>query len=216
MKKVLSIFSLLLIILLVSGCNLEIYSEAYLSDIYAFLANPLSDLSIFSTIKLEIMAESTFKEQKNKITEVLKDYFGEVKNVRYEGSNFKSYYVADFELPVISELRDEGMLYLSADKNGNMLFLFNNEIFEELNKRILNEFYQSLDLKDMYINITLINDLRREIDIEVQGVYVNYKPCPYIEKFKLKNREKVIISFSNVLRDYMVENGRAVFAKIYW
>jgi len=38
----------------------------------------------------------------------------------------------------------------------------------------------------------------------------------FLEKIVLKNRQKLVITFSNVLKDYMIREGKVSFVKIYW
>jgi hypothetical protein len=106
---------------------------------------------------------------------------------------------------------------LSFSFNGVSLFIrFNNPLFEELNSIILNNFYQTFDLKDFYIEIVLVNDLKKDVNVELQGVYVNSRPYPFLTRITMKNRDKLIIKFSDVLRDYMAQEGKTVFVKINW
>jgi hypothetical protein len=95
-----------------------------------------------SVLKLEIISKDTFKENKDKITDIIKEYFDNVENVRYEENNLRSYYVADIEIPITKGLEIEDKI-LSFSFNGVSLFIrFNNSLFEELNSIILNDFYQ--------------------------------------------------------------------------
>ena len=92
-----------------------------------------------------------------------------MENVRYEKNNLRSYYVADIEIPITKGLEIEDKI-LSFSFNGVSLFIrFNNSLFEELNSIILNNFYQTFDLKDFSIEIVSVNDLKKDVNVELQG-----------------------------------------------
>ncbi len=204
MKKFVIFSLIILFIIFLSGCELNIASEVYIRDLYDFANDKNIDSTMVkSVLKLEIFSKDTFKENKDKITDIIKEYFDNVENVRYEENNLQSYYVADIEIPITKGLEIEDKI-LSFSFNGVSLFIrFNNPLFEELNSIILNNFYQTFDLKDFSIEIVLVNDLKKDVNVELQGVYVNSRPYPFLTRITMKNRDKLIIKFSDVLRDYM-------------
>jgi len=122
-----------------------------------------------SVLKLEIISKDTFKENKDKITDIIKEYFDNVENVRYEENNLRSYYVADIEIPITKGLEIEDKILSFSFKEGNLFIRFNNSLFEEVNSIILNNFYQTFDLKDFSIEIVLVNDLKKDVNVELQG-----------------------------------------------
>jgi hypothetical protein len=217
MKKFVIFSLIILFFIFLSGCELNIASEVYIRDLYDFANDKNIDSTMVkSVLKLEIISKDTFKENKDKITDIIKEYFDNVENVRYEENNLRSYYVADIEIPITKGLEIEDKI-LSFSFNGVSLFIrFNNSLFEELNSIILNNFYQTFDLKDFSIEIVLVNDLKKDVNVELQGVYVNSRPYPFLTRITMKNRDKLIIKFSDVLRDYMAQEGKTVFVNINW
>lgn len=217
MKKFVIFSLIILFFIFLSGCELNIASEVYIRDLYDFANDKNIDSAMVkSVLKLEIISKDTFKENKDKITDIIKEYFDNVENVRYEENNLRSYYVADIEIPITKGLEIEDKI-LSFSFNGVSLFIrFNNSLFEELNSIILNNFYQTFDLKDFSIEIVLVNDLKKDVNVELQGVYVNSRPYPFLTRITMKNRDKLIIKFSDVLRDYMAQEGKTVFVNINW
>jgi len=217
MKKFVIFSLIILFFIFLSGCELNIASEVYIRDLYDFANDKNIDSTMVkSVLKMEIISKDTFKENKDKITDIIKEYFDNVENVRYEENNLRSYYVADIEIPITKGLEIEDKI-LSFSFNGVSLFIrFNNSLFEELNSIILNNFYQTFDLKDFSIEIVLVNDLKKDVNVELQGVYVNSRPYPFLTRITMKNRDKLIIKFSDVLRDYMAQEGKTVFVNINW
>ena len=217
MKKFVIFSLIILFFIFLSGCELNIASEVYIRDLYDFANDKNIDSTMVkSVLKMEIISKDTFKENKDKITDIIKEYFDNVENVRYEEDNLRSYYVADIEIPITKGLEIEDKI-LSFSFNGVSFFIrFNNSLFEELNSIILNNFYQTFDLKDFSIEIVLVNDLKKDVNVELQGVYVNSRPYPFLTRITMKNRDKLIIKFSDVLRDYMAQEGKTVFVNINW
>jgi hypothetical protein len=170
MKKFVIFSLIILFFFFLSGCELNIASEVYIRDLYD-IANDknIDSAMVKSVLKLEIISKDTFKGNKDKITNIIKEYFDNVENVRYEENNLRSYYVADIEIPITKGLEIEDKI-LSFSFNGVSLFIrFNNSLFEELNSIILNNFYQTFDLKDFSIEIVLVNDLKKDVNVELQG-----------------------------------------------
>jgi hypothetical protein len=69
----------------------------------------------------------------------------------------------------------------------------------------------------MSITLTFVNDLKKPIKVVVAGaVYVNNEHYPFSQEFTLKPREKLKITFTDVLRDYLTKRGSTPILKIYW
>lgn len=222
MRKVILVSFILIFLIVLSEAKLELHPEIYLRDLYDFTTGSFVNMNIQATIRLEMLGayEKEFNEKKDGITQILTSYFDEIKNIRYEEDRTRviltGYYVADVEIPVsTNESLKNRIFMISSQRDGSLIMVFNREIFEGLSKKIA-EKNVYLKLEDMVIQVTLINDLRKDVDIEVQGVYANNKPYPFTKKFTLKHREKLVITFSNVLRDYMVEEGKTTFVRVYW
>uniref|UniRef100_A0A7C4NVW5 Uncharacterized protein n=1 Tax=Thermodesulfobacterium geofontis TaxID=1295609 RepID=A0A7C4NVW5_9BACT len=135
MKKFLLISLVLFSMFFLAGCNFEMNSEIYLSDVYGLLENPELSLFVPTTIKLEIVSEDNFKQYKDRITDILSDYFGEVSNIRYEEENLSGFYVGDIEVPLLLEKSLESIVSFSVDKVGNLIMNFDEENFNVLDKK---------------------------------------------------------------------------------
>uniref|UniRef100_A0A7C3RIR8 DUF7424 domain-containing protein n=1 Tax=Dictyoglomus thermophilum TaxID=14 RepID=A0A7C3RIR8_DICTH len=217
MKKLIMVSLIICLFITLSGCKLDISSDIYLSDLYDFVNDSKTDMIwVNSVLRLEIVSKNTFKENKDEITSVLEEYFDNVENVRYEENSLQSFYVADIEIPLTKSEEVEDRVISFSFKDDNLYVNFNNSLFEGLNSSIFNKFYQSIEINDLSIEVMLINDLKRDVSIELQGVYVNLKPYPFLKKLTMKNRDKMMIRFSNVLRDYVAQEGKTAFVKIVW
>ncbi|MGB4187368.1 MAG: hypothetical protein WBK33_06090, partial [Limnochordia bacterium] len=83
---------------------------------------------------------------------------------------------------------------------------FNQQRFKELSDIVQEEFWQALSAKDFTLMLDLSNDLRENVVVAVEGVYVNQKPILYTAEFTLARREGLDIRLSDVMHDYLYEH----------
>lgn len=220
-RKVMYLILVFAFIIFLSGCNTIFSPEIYVSDLLA-LKNEEDDIVYISSIlKLEVISKESYTENKDKITKILQKYFGEISKVSYKSENFKSFYEAELEVLSRKSLNRnplEGGIFgfrVREDNSSIVLAIsFNARLFKQLKDEIFNEFYQTVNTDDLEIKITLINDLRNNVKIVTQGVYLGGHPCPFGVSYTLKRREKIDIIFSNVLRDYLVNSEEVEFLSI--
>jgi len=223
MKKLwLLAVTLILFILFLQGCKFSLSPEVYVSDLLDLKGGAGNSINIPTTIKLEVISKDSFTENKDQITMILQDYFGKVSKVSYEQDGFNNYYVAQVNIPAVKEQKQEkGLGYaiflirLVDDKEGVRLVLsFNKSVFNSLRDRIFKEFSQTISADDMSLDINLVNDLKNDITLDVQSVYIDKYPYPFRSRYLLGRREKINIVFSDVLRDYLIRSGDAEFVYI--
>lgn len=220
LRVFLLIVFLVLSVLFLQGCDLSLSPEVYVSDLLDLKEGTSSSISVPSIIKLQVISKDSYTENRDRITMILQDYFGKVSRVSYAEDGFNSYYVAQINIPVVKGQKlEKGLGYamflinVLDDKEGIKLILtFNNTIFNSLKDRIFKEFSQTISADTIALDINLINDLKNDVTLEAQGVYIDKYPCPFRSRYVLGRREKVNIAFSNVLRDYLIKSGSAEFA----
>ncbi|MGC8718255.1 MAG: DUF7424 family protein, partial [bacterium] len=127
------------------------------------------------------------------------------------------FYVAEVNIPAVKNSSDLGTSLFSINvandkKRIKVTLNFNKSTFNRLKDRLSREFFQTLDPEDMSLDITLINDLKNEVTLEAQVVYLDKNPYPFKSNYTLGRRGKVNIVFSDVLRDYLVRSGCVEFA----
>lgn len=211
---------LLLSMIFLQGCNLSLSPEIYVSDILDLKEGKSALITVPSIIKLQVISETSYIENRDRITMILQDYFGKVSRVSYEEKRFESYYVAQVNIPLVKDQKQEKSLSYAMflinildDKEGVKLVLtFNNSVFKSLKDRIYKEFSQTISTDTMSLDINLINDLKNNVTLEIQGVYIDQYPYPFRSKYTLDRKEKVNIVFSNVLKDYLIRSGSVEFA----
>jgi hypothetical protein len=214
------VFTLMLSVLFLQGCKFSLSPEVYVSDLLDLKDGKNNVVSAPSIIKLEITSKEAFEEDKDKITAILRDYFGKVSKVSYkEEDGFNSFYVAEVNISAVKNSSDLGTSLFSINvandkKRIKVTLNFNRSTFNRLKDRLSREFFQTLDPEDMSLDITLVNDLKNDVTLEVQGVYLDKNPYPFRSNYTLGRREKVNIVFSNVLRDYLIKSGDVEFVYI--
>ncbi|MFN6991306.1 MAG: hypothetical protein ACK4MM_01150 [Fervidobacterium sp.] len=222
MKKLVKFILLCLAIsftLVLSGCGFKTDFEIYLSDLYTYLTGGGEEVFIPITLSIDVGSEDGYNTNKYILTQILSKYFGEVENIRYEqdSSNFivTHYYVCTVNVPITAEPEGK-VISLTVNKNGEVSINFDSELFEALNDEASEYFEYRLSSKESKFIVLLINDMKKEITLEFQGVYVNDEPYPFSNKVVLKNRGKLKIGVSELLRDYLIKQGSAKFMKVYW
>lgn len=202
------------LLLLLSACESKIAVEVYLRDIYDCIEASSCVFSAYGTFWAELN-ESDYQKYKDFATEILRKYFASVDNVRYENSG----YVANVEITT----NPQHIFYFSVQKSGTLFLHFNDAKFDSLNSELHDlsqkESYLSYSLSpsQMSIKITFINDLRKTVTVETTGaMYVDDQECPFPEKFMLRMNQRLSITFSNVLRDYLTKRGSAPVLKVYF
>jgi len=220
--KYLILFIILASVAFLSGCKIHFSTEVYVSDLLALKNGEEDIIYIPSTLKLQVISEESYLESKDKITRILKKYFGELDRVSYESNNFESFYVAQLEV-IAREGSGKGtpvegglFSFRVREDNKNIVLAvrFNNRLFKQLENEFFKEFSQTVDTKELHLSITMINDLRNDVKLVAQGVYMGGYPCPFGASYTLKRREKIDIVFSDVLRDYLVNSEDVEFANI--
>ncbi|MCX7914471.1 MAG: hypothetical protein N2511_07790, partial [Thermodesulfovibrionales bacterium] len=211
---------LILSVLFLQGCDLLLSPEVYVSDLIDLKEGTSTLISVPTIIKLQVISKDSYTENRDRITMILQDYFGRVSRVSYEEDGFNSYYVAQVNLPVVKDQKlEKGLSYamflinVLEDKEGiKLALIFNSTIFNSLKDRVFKEFSQTISVDEIALDINLVNDLKNDVTLEAQGVYLDKYPCPFRSRYVLGRREKVNIAFSNVLRDYLIKSGSAEFA----
>jgi len=210
------VFTLMLSVLFLQGCKFSLSPEVYVSDLLDLKGELIT---IPTTVKLEVISKDSFTESKDRITMILQDYFGKVSKVSYEQDGFNSYYVAQVDIPIVKDQNQEKelgytifLIRLVDNKEGiGLVLTFNRPLFNSLKDRIFKEFSQTISAEDMSLDITLVNDLKNDVNLEAQGVYLDKNPYPFMSNYTLGRREKVNIVFSDVLRDYLIKSGDVEF-----
>jgi len=217
-KTIIIILAVSLLIILIS-CNIEFTGEAYVQDLIDVATNPNEILYTIAKFAFE----SPGSDNQQQLIEFMKNNFREAKNFHTESKGMDTFIVSDIKVPVlslaqISKLKGDDLLAIvvSPEKVSILRFglYMDNQKFGKIQDYVKEEYWQTLSTSDFSISLRINNDARTIAKLILADVYVDQKPILFTQDFILSRRDTVTIRFSDVLRDYIHENGYALFGKI--
>ncbi len=219
-KVMRSLFSLSAIagaLIVVAGCELDITSDVYVSDLRDVATNNTEGLTTPATIAIQIPSMDKCDEYSEKLIEIMRGILLEFTPKTCERDGMTSYLLSDTQVPLLGSeksWRQSSSLFgilAEAQDDGDILVTVanNSDKFRVLNERVDGEFHQSIDLAESEIILVLNNDEREPITYLVGGVFLNGQPIYYDEEFSLKRRHTAEIKLSNVGAAYLEKNEYA-------
>ena len=215
---ILLITGFLILVLLVS-CKMELGTRIYIADLSDLINSEEENFYIKAIIEFEILSEDKF----NETLVFLKKYFKKVENPKIVDRNFDTFLNAEIELPIVKSQKYEfsptndllNITLEATNENTMELGLYiNKTLFHEIKEYISEEYWQTIDIEDMTIYLFINNDLRQKVSVDLHHVYVNNKAVLGQKDIKLARRDEINIKISDLLRDYIYENGFAYFINI--
>ena len=214
---------ILLVILIASSffysCQMEFYPSLKISEIIALCDS--KDKKPYMTdivIQVQVSSDKDFDEHKDKITEILSNYFTEVTNVRTKSRDMLTFYVADAKIPVyisnnISENASDKILINAVNtKNTYRIGLsIGKNFLSNLNSSIPDNFYQSFEIKDLAFTFNIINDTENNLTVKTYSVYIDNVATPFASEMSVEPNANYAIRLSEIYRDYIGSNGKGVF-----
>lgn len=206
MSRMIEVVLILCVVLFLAGCDGDVTADLYVQDILE-----AAEGEVLYT-KATLVFESPGESGADLAEQIVRTFFRNAGNFRTQQRDMFDYTAADFELPVV-RLADyvpgEDILTLVVEPfDGGIAFglAFNQQRFKELSDIVQEEFWQALSAKDFMLMLDLSNDLRENVVVAVEGVYVNQKPILYTAEFTLARREGLDIRLSDVMHDYLYEH----------
>jgi len=220
MLKPVAFITLSLLIFSVA-CDIEIQPELKVSDIIETCnGKGETALTTNAVIRFEISGKETFEENKDQITEILGNYFTDIKHVRLENADFKSYYAADAKFPIYAAAKEpenkDSMIFISADKKDDVYRIslnIGNGFISHLNRNIPDSFMQKYSIRDLSFDFKLSNDTKQKITTKVHSSYIDGKASPFTSETAIDARDSVSIKVSEVFRDFIEAEGSGVFVE---
>ena len=209
MKKILTIS---LIVLFLFGCKLDTHVELYVGDV---LDSFQEELTTQGKLIAHMPSSKKCKESKEKIIEIISNYMGEIKDEGCQSEKMNDFLVIGVSYPVSSKT-SKGLfsIYVSGNETSADVFLkLDRKNFDRLNSEIEKEFNDDIDLDESSIEIKLVNDQRKPVQMISSSIFMNNMPV-LNGNFKLNKRESVDIKFSNVHSAYFDKNNEVELFKL--
>ncbi|WP_156469897.1 DUF7424 family protein [Leptospira alstonii] len=203
-------------------CKYAIISDLYLSEVIK-IANGKGDKEYFagSQLKFGVSSEEKCEEDKEYLIETLGNYFHEISEVKCTKEEFESYFQASIKIPMVKAVDGKftsvaGLLNITVTPGEKIqvgLYL-SPEYFNSLKETIKEKYWNTINIDEFSLGLIVINDTKEKVKLDVASVYVNDKPIPGSAEVELKSKSKTNILLSNVLKDYIFENGTGIFLSV--
>ncbi|PKL29787.1 MAG: hypothetical protein CVV45_20855 [Spirochaetae bacterium HGW-Spirochaetae-10] len=213
-KLMIKIIGFTVAILSLSGCDFEMVTEIYTSDLYRIARKPDSTMTAPLLLKLDMGGKSTCDEKKAEVTEVLKAYFGELKDPACLEEGMNTFLSMKGKIPVTAQkdtvAQPGRLVVLNAIQANNRVKLevhLDGAAFEKLRSEVQEKFMAEIAPKDLRLQIVLHHDGEKPVDVHVHSAYVNKKAYPFVGSVTLDRREKASILLSTIFTEHILSEG---------
>ena len=210
-NSILLIFS----IAVLSACKFNVTSDLYTSDLRDAVVNQNANLMALATLEIEVVSDEQCKENATEIADLLEGFVSKISTRGCVSREFDTYLVLDAKIPIVKGFnswnRANSLLGIVAveSKMGVGVFFASDPVkFQILNKRVSDEFDQSLNLAESEVKLNLRGDNQTET-VAVSGAFVNGRPIDRYTEFELARRGKLEILLSNVGSAHIERAGYA-------
>ena len=212
-------YLLFILLLFFTYCKYYIKSELKVTDLYQLLSkNFTGSKSIDSEIKFETTNLEKCNEDKEGLEKILSEHFNNLKNLECKKDSETSYLYAQFQLPMVKLINGQyevvdSLFNLTVNMNKTIrvgLYL-DKEEFNQLNKALSEKYSQILNLDNLSLNFSLINDSKKDINLKLYSIYSEEKAYPKSSITTLTAGSKFDFALSNILKDYILQESFGEF-----
>ncbi len=202
------------LLLTLAGCQINMTSDLYSSDLRA-AADGHKGLTTPATLFLPVTSVDKCAEETAKIVAIMQGMVEPFQPKGCERQDMNSYMLADIQLPILDSMdaweKTDALFGIISQhpKDSSHVAVFvmmHIDTYQTLKERVMNEFYQTLDLKESTINLVLNNDERSEMSAVFDHAFVNGQPVMDMT-FSAPTSEQVTITLSDVSVDFLGKNG---------
>ena len=215
MKKKWNSILLIFSITVLSACDFNVTSDLYTSDLRDVVANENANLMALATLEIEVISDEECKENATQIANLLKEFISKVSSRGCLRKDFDNYLALDTEIPIVNGFNSWnqvnsllGIIVVESNVGIDVFFATDLDKFEVLNKRVSDEFDQSLNIAKSDVKLNLHSDKQTEI-VAVSSAFVDRKPIDWHTEFELSRRGKMEIQLSNVGSAHIERAGYA-------
>ena len=214
MKRLLFTLTLFGAITFLVGCKLQMMTDLYSSDLYATAAAN-QGFTTPATLALPVTSVENCEEETAKIVAIMQGIVDPFMPKGCERRDMESYMLASLQLPLLDSMsawdKTNSLFGIiaqqDADNNSiNVILLMHLELYEILNERVKNEYFQSLDLDESKFTIILNNDERKDIVIVAKHAFVQGQPV-LAETYTASRRDQISIELSDVSTAFLAQHG---------
>ena len=201
------------VLFLLTSCKLELDGEIYVADVID-VGEGKGTLNTPMNLSFEMSSENKCNEDKEKISNILNNYFINFVAKDCYSEDFNSFLRVGADIPIIKDpvpgdgqvdVSDKSVISFAVVKGENEQLMYystyialNNQLFELISKEINDKFYQTLKLNKTKIELAINNDGREAEELRFASSFVNGKPVVFPQNFKIERRQKIDFLGSDV------------------
>ena len=210
----------LLCILSLGACKLDLSSRINVGDLNRVALSQEVGVTGKGTLKLEVGSVIQCKNESQFFTSVLENHLEGFKVRPCEQMGMESYFVAEFQIPILSSGKDNNSLIAINAARSSQIggvdvdLLLNQARFRMINKSIEAKYFQKLDFARSRISIRLDNDQLTYHDILASDVFADGLPVVGLKAFGLKPGAHLKIILSDVQREFFSIYSRVPLFKL--
>ena len=207
-------------VLFLSACKLDLSSRINLGDLNRVALSQDAGVTGRGTLKLEVGSVIQCQNESQLFSSVLEKHLVGFKIRPCEQIGMESYFVAEFQIPILSSGKDNNSLIaINATRSSQIGgvevdLLLNQASFRMINKAIEAKYFQKLDFARSRISIRLDNDQLTYHDILASDVFADGLPVVGLKAFGLKPGAHLNIILSDVQREFFSIYSRVPLFKL--
>ncbi len=210
MLSVRKLFLISAMILLFTGCKLDLSSELNVGDLHRVALSKQNGISSAGTIKFEVGSLVNCGDDSEFFTSILEKHFLDFKIMPCEQVGMETYFVAAIKIPILFTHIDwpqktNSLIALNAGPSNkiggiDVELLLNQARFRRINKAVESKYLQKFELSR--ISIELKNDQVTYQDVLASDVFVDSLPVVGLKAFGLSPGKSLILELSDVKEEF--------------
>ena len=195
--------------LLLTGCQVEFNSEIYAQDVF-------SDENLTFPAQLRVQISSCASDKRQQTDAAVLALFSAASKAKLAGCDrvgMNSMLAVSFVAEISSTSGESDLVLLRAhqDDASTEVRIFLKPVFLHRVNALLKENYQSLDYDDVSIRITVHNDERTPVSVNIISGWLDGQAGQHLTK-TINRREKVEILSSNVVSALALKEQKPLVA----
>lgn len=204
------LFLATVVLLLLTGCKLDLSAELNIGDLHRVALSKEKDIASPGIIKFEVGSLANCGEENEIFTSILEKHFLDFKILPCEQVGMETYFVAAIKIPVLFSHIDwpektNSLIALNtgpSNKIGgvDVELLLNQARFRRINKEVESKYFQKFELSR--IGIELKNDQVTYQNVLASDVFIDSLPVVGLKAFGLGPGKSLVLELSDVKEEY--------------
>lgn len=218
-----SIYVVLVLLLFIAGCKTDVTVEVYSSDLQTVKADATAKLTVLTLLAIEIPSSSECDKYTSQIVGIMKDFVPDFKPRECTREGMESFLVGELQSPLLSSMdawkAADALIGViisatGSDLKDKVFLTLNRSKFAKLNKKMDDEFHQTLDISKSKVTMVLHNDERTPQTYGIGGALLNGQPIYERSFIEVGARRNVRIQLSDVGSAALVKNGQVILLNL--